>query len=98
MTRREITQIVLSTFNQVISDNKKTFTGTVDESTTIMGADSPFDSIDLVSFIVGIEQTMEDDYAVSITLADDRAMSQKVSPFKSIGSIINYIEVLLTEV
>ena len=97
MRRKEITHIVLSTFNQVITDNEKIYSGVADETTIIMGDESPFDSIDLVSFIVGLEQTLEDDHSVPIILADDRAMSQVKSPFKSIGSIIDYIEILIKE-
>jgi acyl carrier protein len=97
MTRNEISQVVISTFNQVIVDNEKTFMGLANENTLIMGVDSPFDSIDLVSFIVALEQTLEDEWSISLTLADERAMSQVDSPFKSIGSIIDYIEVLKNE-
>jgi acyl carrier protein len=97
MTREEINQVVLNTFKQVIRDNEKSMEREPDETTPIMGADSPFDSVDLVTFIVALEQVLEDDWNISVILADDRAMSQEVSPFKSIGSISNYIEKLVNE-
>lgn len=97
MTREEIIQVVVSTFKQVMHDTDKSYEGEVDETTAIMGPDSPFDSVDLVTYIVAIEQVIEDDWNVSIILADDRAMSQAVSPFKSVGSIGNYIELLVNE-
>jgi acyl carrier protein len=59
--------------------------------------DSPFDSVDLVTFIVALEQTLEDDHNISITLADDRALGQAISPFKNIGTISDYIEQLVNE-
>lgn len=97
MTREEINQVVVNTFKQVASDNEKTYEGEPDAATAIMGQESPFDSVDLVTFIVALEQTLEDDWNVSIILADDRAMSQAVSPFKTIGSISDYIEMLIKE-
>ena len=97
MTRNEINQVVLSTFKRVISDNGKTIDKEPDVETPVMGSDSSFDSVDVVSFIVALEQVLEDDHNISITLADDRALSQEVSPFKSIGTISDYIEKLVNE-
>lgn len=97
MTRGEINQVVVNTFKQVISDNEKSMEGNPDQTTPIMGVDSPFDSVDLVTFIVALEQTLEDDWNVSVILADDRAMSQEISPFKTIGTISDYIEKLVNE-
>jgi hypothetical protein len=95
MTREEINYLVLNTFNQVLVDNEKIMNENLSEETVLMGPDSPFDSVDLVTFIVSLEQTLEDDYNLSLTLADDRAMSQESSPFKSIKSISDYIEFLI---
>ena len=94
MTKAEINQVVLNTFRQVLADNEKSMTGELTEATSLMGSDSPFDSVDLVTFIVALEQTFEDDFNLSVTLADDRAMSQETSPFKSINSISDYIEMI----
>ncbi|MBW0177657.1 hypothetical protein [Sediminibacterium sp.] len=97
MTKVEIEQAVINLFKQVITNSGKSYDGTVDNNTPIMGAESPFDSIDLVTFIVALEQMIEDDWSFSVTLADDRAMSQTISPFKTIGTISDYIEVLIKE-
>lgn len=97
MTKIEIEQAVIASFKQVITNNGKSCDGTVDTNTPIMGSESPFDSIDLVTFIVALEQMIEDDWLFSVTLADDRAMSQTISPFKTIGTISDYIELLIKE-
>lgn len=97
MTREEINQVVIGTFKQVLADGEKIFEGDPTADTMIMGPESPFDSVDLVTFIVALEQALEDDWGKSVILADDRAMSQAESPFKSIGSISNYIELLIKE-
>jgi len=66
-------------------------------STILSGSDDKLDSMGLVNLIVAIEQNIEDEFEVSITIADERAMSQKHSPFKTVGSLADYIEMLLNE-
>jgi acyl carrier protein len=97
MTREEIKQVVLQIFEQIVNENEKSYDVTIDENTPIMGSQSPFDSVDLVNFIVTLEQKLEDDFGISVILADDRAMGQTVSPYKSIGTITDYIELLISE-
>ena len=65
--------------------------------TTIYGNDSRLDSLGLVNLLVTIEQNIEDEFDASLTLADERAMSQKHSPFRTIGSLADYIDMLLKE-
>jgi len=68
-----------------------------DSDSNIYGENTLFDSLEFVNLIVSVEQIIEEDYNMSITLADERAMSQKHSPFKTIGSLADYIEMLLKE-
>jgi len=67
------------------------------ESTKLFGRGSTLDSLDLVNLIVLIEQIIEDSIDVTVSLADERAMSQKRSPFSTINSLIDYIEILVGE-
>lgn len=66
-------------------------------STPIYGRKSKLDSLGLVNLIVAIEQQIEDEFDVTLTLADERAMSQEHSPFKDIGTLVDYINILLDE-
>lgn len=65
--------------------------------TRLFGSQGVLDSLQLVSLILSIEREIEDDFGTALTLADERAMSQKSSPFKSIGTLAEYIELLLNE-
>ena len=51
----------------------------------------------LVSLIVAIEREVEDIFGVALTLADERALSMTVSPFRSIRSLANYIGILIKD-
>ena len=55
------------------------------------------DSLGLVNLLVIIEQNIEDEFDVSVAIADEKAMSQKYSPFRTIGTLTNYINMLLID-
>lgn len=63
----------------------------------MFGRDSPLDSTALVSLLVDVEQQVNEACNTRIVIADDRAMSQKHSPFRTIGSLAEYIDLLLSE-
>ena len=47
--------------------------------------------------VVAVEQNIEDEFDVTIRLADERAMSLETSPFKTVGTLTDYIEMILEE-
>ena len=65
--------------------------------TVLFGNGGILDSLGLVNFVIAIEQNIEDDCGLKIIIANERAMSQKHSPFRTIGSLVDYIEMLLEE-
>ena len=65
--------------------------------TRLLGSETALDSMGLVSLIVTIEREVEDAFGVALTLADERALSMKASPFRSIQSLADYIGILLTD-
>ncbi len=69
----------------------------INENTTLFGDKSILDSLGLVNLIVSVESTIEDEFDVSIAIADERAISQKHSPFRTVGTLADYIEKLLEE-
>lgn len=65
--------------------------------TRLLGRSSKLDSLGLVNLIVLVEEKIADKSGVSLTLADERAMSQERSPFRSVQSMSEYIHFLLAE-
>ena len=49
------------------------------------------DSLGLVNLIMSIEEKFEDYLDTSIVIADEKAMSQKNSPFQSVQSMADYL-------
>jgi acyl carrier protein len=65
--------------------------------TRLLGSESVLDSMHLVNLIVTIEREVEDTFGVALTLADERALSMKASPFRSIQSLADYIGILIRD-
>ena len=63
--------------------------------TVLFGAGGALDSLGMVNFIRAVEQRLEREFGVAVTLVHERAMSKKNSPFKTIGSLHKYILGLL---
>lgn len=68
----------------------------VSPTARIFGRGSPLDSLGLVALLIDIEEGMHSRGA-TITLSDDRAMSQTRSPFRSVPALVDYIFALITE-
>jgi len=64
----------------------------------LFGRDGVLDSLGLVSFVVAVEQAIESELGITLTLADEKAMSQKHSPFRTVGALADYVENLMKEV
>jgi len=67
------------------------------DQTRLFGKEGLFDSLGLVALIVDVEQAIADASGASVTLGDDRAMSQSHSPFRSVGALADYALMLISE-
>jgi len=64
----------------------------LDIDTKLFGGNGIFSSIQLVAFVTGVEEAMEDQMDIMLTIADEKAMSRRVSPFSSVRHLVAYIE------
>jgi acyl carrier protein len=67
-------------------------------NTQLFGRGSRLDSLGLVNLIVLVEEKAADTFGKSVTIADERAMSQKSSPFRTVRTLSEYLFGLLKEV
>lgn len=65
--------------------------------TPLYGQEGVLDSLELVTMVVAVEEAIEDDLGVMVVLADEKAMSQRTSPFLTIGTLATYAEKLIQE-
>jgi acyl carrier protein len=65
--------------------------------TVLFGSGGKLDSLGLVNLVVAVEQKMQSEFDQPISITDERAMSQKNSPFRTVQTLAEYISTLLEE-
>jgi hypothetical protein len=63
----------------------------------LYGPGGNLESIDLVTLIIEVEEQIKNAFGMSITIADDRAVSSQNSPFLTVGTLTNYVSGLIDE-
>jgi acyl carrier protein len=97
MNRPQVISMIATTIGDFSVSVPGEFVKTIDEETILFGADGLLDSLGLVSVVLDIEQQVNDIMETSISVADDRAMSQERNPFRTAGSLADYILTLIEE-
>lgn len=95
--RQKIVDVIIHEANELNEQLDKKIAIESGENAGLYGLTGVLDSLGLVTLIVAVEQAVEDELGVSISLADEKAMSQKNSPFKTIGTLADYIVKLVEE-
>jgi D-alanine--poly(phosphoribitol) ligase subunit 2 len=67
------------------------------EGTVLFGKSGVLDSLGLITLVVEVEAQINDATGASIVIANERAMSQQSSPFRTVGALAQYVEMLLAE-
>lgn len=93
--REKILSIIYDEMNSLLE--KDNVQGEMNEETGIYGSSGRLDSMGLVSLLVAVEQAVEDEFDIEIAIANARAMSQKNSPFKTVGSLADYVTELVKD-
>lgn len=95
--RETSVQVVIASLREVLELADEPVPDEITDDTVLVGNDAVIDSLGVVSLIVEIEQRLEMDHDTSITLASDRAMSQRNSPFRTVGVLADYILTVIKE-
>ncbi len=61
------------------------------DETILFGGDDGIDSLSLVRLVVDIEQRIQEETGKNASLTDERAMSAKRSPYRSVGALTDFI-------
>ena len=98
-SRSEIAGLVLSSLKDVLAMQGNDCPDSVrlDDDTRLIGRAGLLDSMGLVTLIVDVEQRLEEEHDTVVVIADERAMSQRHSPFRSLGSLADYVCQLVKE-
>jgi acyl carrier protein len=61
------------------------------EATVLYGGETGLDSLSLVSLIVALEGRVGDAMGKPVVLADEKAMSERSSPYRTVASLTDFI-------
>jgi acyl carrier protein len=95
VTKNEIIEIIFQSIEDINIENGIEIAK--DLNTKLFGTNSELDSILLVNLIVSIEEKIEEMTDRYIPIADERAFSLELSPFSSIETLVNHVEILINE-
>jgi acyl carrier protein len=84
----EIIYAAMRALNEELAEDKKV---AIALDTKLFGPDATLDSLSLVSVIVDVEAGIGDRLGKAVSLTDDEAMSQPVSPFSTVQTLADYI-------
>ena len=95
--RENIINLLLTTLEAHFDEINESVDLSVREDIKLFGGDGLLDSIGLVSYVVEVEEKLEDEYDISVVLADEKAMSRRTSPFARISYLADYILEVVNE-
>ena len=90
----EIIYRALRSLNEELEEGKRV---ALAPDTKLFGPEASLDSLSLVSIIVDVESAVADEMGRVVSLTDDKAMTQEVSPFSDVTTLANYIVAQLVE-
>ena len=93
MDESQVLQLVLATIGAEADELGYGHLRQPDAGTPLYGGEAGIDSLSLVRLIVALETAAHRRFGRRVTLADERAMSLRNSPFRTAGSLAR----LLTE-
>jgi acyl carrier protein len=92
-TPEETRESVLRAIDEYNSAEQRAVPRSLD--TVLLGAGGAVDSLGLVRLIMTVERRVEDDFGVAVSLTDEKAMSQRNSPFRTVGTLVDYLTACL---
>jgi acyl carrier protein len=91
IARKDAYEIVIASLSEVFMQTGMPAPESLGEDTVLVGADPVLDSLGVVQLIVEVEQRVEQQHNISVTLANDKAMSARNSPFRTVGVLADHV-------
>ncbi len=98
IARKDAYDIVVASLQEVFAQTGAPAPDSLGEDTVLVGNDPVLDSLGVVQLIVEVEQRVEQNHNISVTLANDKAMSARNSPFRTIGVLTDHVVATAQEV
>ena len=90
ITKQELEKVIKEQIIRFCNENDYEL-NEITKETRLIGSDAIFDSMGLVTFLVELEEELEDNHSIVIEIADERAMSRFRSPFINIVTLAEFL-------
>jgi len=87
----QVLQLVLMTVSQEADELDYDELRLPTAETVLYGGEAGVDSLSLVRLVAAVERAAEIRFGRNIVLADERAMSMRNSPFRTVGALANLL-------
>lgn len=95
MELKDVVDIVVDCLKDSVDEtddeNKINAIQDANEKTRLFSRDGILDSMGVVILLTDLEDKLDEDYGIVVSLADDSAMSRARSPFRTVKSLAKYI-------
>lgn len=86
----DLVQTIIAATRELAAEQGIEIDRPLDVNTRLFGEGGLLDSMALVSLVIAVEQTLEEQHDVAVALADEKALSQRSSPYRTIGTLAAY--------
>jgi acyl carrier protein len=90
-----VLNLVLEAVREIGEDQENEALINAGEDTRLFGEN--LDSMGIVFLVIELESKISDEMDIDLAIADERAMSQKTSPFRSVKTLTRYVQTLIQE-
>lgn len=93
--RERILEIVFAALRELQQEGSIAADASLTRDMRLFGPKSALDSLGLVNLIASVEEKITASFGKNLVLADEQAMSQTRSPFRTVDAFTDHIEKLL---
>lgn len=86
----KVEQLIITALRDIVQQEGIELSAEPGSDTRLFGEGGLLDSMALVSLVVAVEQLIDEQLGAAVALADEKALSQRNSPYRSIGSLAAY--------
>lgn len=90
MQLQELTDLVIQATKELAEADGLDLPEAISAETALFGANGILDSMGLVSLVIAVEQAVEEQCGTTISLANEKALSQQRSPYRTIAALAEY--------
>jgi acyl carrier protein len=90
MVVEELEKLVMQTAREIAVEQGIVAESELTRDARLFGEGGLLDSLALVSLVVAIEQAVADRYGKAVSLADEKALSQRNSPYRTVATLAAY--------